>query len=244
MSDFEHTLFDEIIHLKRVGSTTTKAESMVRNRNVSGNFLIFADEQSSGKGRRGASWHSPEGGIWMTLGLYNLDAPSNFTLFTGVCVYQALKQYIPDGDLRIKWPNDIMLNDRKICGIHTDHLAFQHYHLVGIGINVNNREFPNDLEGIASSISVLTGQENDKYAIMRTFFDIFASRLPEFIEFGWERFLSLYRDNCFLKGKSIAIETPFKKFGGTVVGINKEGALLLRLDNGMIQPFYGGTVVL
>ncbi len=244
MSDFEHPFFDEIIHLKRVGSTTSKADSMIRNRRVQGNFLIYADEQSAGKGRRGASWHSPEGGIWMTIGLFGLEVSSNFTLFTGVCLHQALNKFIGEGDCRIKWPNDIMLNDKKICGIHTEHIQFHRYHLIGIGINVNNREFPQDIESIASSISILTGTEHDRFEIMQTFFDTFASKLPEFIEFGWEHFHEYYRRNCFLKGKSIAIETPFKRFEGTAVGINKEGALLLKLDNGMIQPFYSGTVVL
>ncbi len=243
MSDFEHPFFDEIIHLNRIGSTTSKADSMVRNRQVQGNFLIYADEQSAGKGRRGTSWHSPEGGIWMTIGLYGLEASSNFTLFTGVCVHQALKRFIEDGDPKIKWPNDIMLKDKKICGIHTEHISFHRYHLIGIGINVNNTEFPNDLDDIASSISIQTGIEHDRIEIMRAFFDTFASKLPEFIEFGWEKFLPYYRENCYLKGKNIAIETPFKRFEGTVVGINKEGALLLKLDNGMIQPFYSGTVM-
>ncbi len=224
MSDFEHPFFDEIYHLKRIGSTTSKAESMVRNRMITGNFLVYADEQSSGKGRKGNAWFSPPGGIWMTMGLLNLEAASNFTLFTGVCVLQALKQVLCDADTRIKWPNDIMLNDKKICGIHTEHLSFQHYHLVGIGINVNNREFPQDLSGIASSIVAETGRERDLIEIMKAVFDRFAASLPAFIENGWEYFLPIYRENCFLKGKRIVLETPFKRFEGEVAGVNREGA--------------------
>ncbi|MCK4311163.1 MAG: biotin--[acetyl-CoA-carboxylase] ligase [Candidatus Cloacimonetes bacterium] len=242
MKNFSHPFFDDVIYYNKLDSTSKRAEKLIKTNEAHGNFLVIAREQSAGIGRKKNSWFSPKGGIWITAAIYGLSVESNLTIFTGICIHRALIELFPDLEnvLRIKWPNDIYLSDKKLCGILSSHLSVIKYHLLGIGINTNVDEFPQELTDIATSLKNELNSEIDNLTILNTLFDIFAEDLPYFIEGNLD--VKYFKRNSLLLNKTVELDTDFDKFTGISRGINKQGALLLELKEGMIQPFFAGTV--
>ena len=179
----------------------------------------------------------------MSVGLYGLTVSSNLTIFTGICIHKALTKLFPEikSNLKIKWPNDIFLNNKKLCGILSNSFQAEKYHLLGIGLNSNVCEIPLELDDIATSLKKELDHNIDNKVLVTKIFDNFASYLPDFIE--WKLDVKYYNEHSLLKGRTIELDTDFDKFTGIAKGINKSGALLIELKPGMIQPFYAGTVV-
>lgn len=236
-------LFDEIINLKSVNSTSKYAEKLVKKNEVSGNFLVIAERQSNGLGRDKNRWFSPKNGLYLTAGLYGLLSSSSLTIFSGICLHKALKKLFPKikKKLKIKWPNDIYLGNKKLCGVLSQKLSVENYHLIGIGLNTNIAEFPDELKESATSLRLELQREVSNEDITKSVFTIFAEYFPDFIENGLD--LKYYKKHSLLIGKQILLDTNFEQFSGKVINLNKDGALLLRLSSGMIQPFYAGSVV-
>lgn len=243
MKDFQHPLFDEVYFYEKLISTSNQAAKMIKDQTAQGNFLIISNEQTGGKGRGNNSWTSPPGGIWMNAALYGLTVTSNITIFTGICIHKALSELFPKlkDDLKIKWPNDILFKGKKLCGILSSQLSSSRYHLIGIGINTNIDELPAEISDIATSISNNLCEPVDNIKIVQKIFDILAADLPQLIETGFD--LQYFKAHSFLKGKIIVLNTDYDRFSGTCKGINKNGAILLELKSGMIQPFFAGSVV-
>jgi BirA family transcriptional regulator, biotin operon repressor / biotin---[acetyl-CoA-carboxylase] ligase len=243
MKNFQHPLFDEVYHYEKLISTSKQATKLINNQTAQGNFLIIANEQSGGIGRGKNTWSSPLGGIWMTAALYGLSVSSNLTIFTGICIHKALCELFPEfgTDFEIKWPNDIFLKNRKLCGILASHNQSDKYHLLGIGLNSNVEQYPEVISETAISLSDFLQKEVENEIIIAKIFDKFAADLPEFIEGNFD--LKYFKQNSFLKGKEIILDTDFDQFSGLCKGINKSGAILIKLKSGMIQPFYAGSVL-
>ncbi len=243
MKDFKHPLFDEIYLFKKSVSTSKQAIKLIKDQTAQGNFLVIADEQSGGIGRNKNKWFSPLGGIWMTAGLYGFSVSSNLTIFTGISIHKALCDLFPQirEKLKIKWPNDIYLNDKKLCGILSNNLNSRKYHLIGIGMNTNVKEFDVNLAPNATSLQIELDNLVDNKSILTHIFDGFASALPNFIE--GELDVKYFNQHSLLKGLQIELDTDYDTFRGRAIGIDKNGALLIELKPGMIQPFYAGSVI-
>ena len=243
MKDFKHPLFDEVFYFNKLGSTSSKVERLINSNAASGNFLCIAGEQSSGKGRGKNSWLSPAGGLWLTAALYGFNFQSNITIFTGICIHKTLSELFPSisNNLTIKWPNDIYLNNKKLCGILSSNLSGKKYHLIGIGINTNLIELDEILAPNATSLQIELDRSVDNNEILTQFFNIYASALPNFVE--GELDVKYFNQHSLLKGLHIELDTDYDIFRGKVKGIDKSGALQIELKSGMIQPFYAGSVV-
>ena len=129
-------------------------------------LVILADEMAQSKGRFKRSWHAPRGGLWMTIAMVNTLLPENCRLFSmaaGVSCCEVLRHY--GIAAKIKWVNDIMVDNRKVAGILTETFTggspAEEYVLVGIGINVNNSQFPSGLFAKAVSVKSCLGREVD-----------------------------------------------------------------------------------
>lgn len=243
MKNFSHLLFDEVYTYDKIVSTSKQAEKLIRNQNVQGNFLVIAAKQSGGIGRNRNHWFSPEGGIWLTTALYGLQTPPSIPLFTGICIHKTLCSTFPNlaSKLTLKWPNDIYLENRKLSGILSQKMEAFNYHLLGIGLNSNICELPEDLKENAISLRSVLKREIDNRDLIIKLFDLIASDLPEFVENNFDS--SYFNQHSFLNGKQIVLDTDFDRYAGKCKGVNKDGALLIELKSGMIQPFYAGTVL-
>ena len=155
----------EIKYFRVIDSTNLECRRIAQNSGFQNGLLAVADRQDSGRGRRGRSWSCPEGvNIAMSLLLrpaISPDKASMLTLLAAMAVAKGIEE-LTDLDVKIKWPNDIVINNRKICGILTEmnvEMDYIDYVIVGIGINVNQTVFDEQIENIASSIKTEAGQE-------------------------------------------------------------------------------------
>lgn len=101
---------------------------------------VRAGAQSSGLGRSGHHWHSPQGGLWFTFDLYHPQATQSFALFAGSCLHRLLNELYDIPDLKIKWTNDLYYKNQKLAGILCRYQMIERYYVIGIGINTNNVE--------------------------------------------------------------------------------------------------------
>jgi len=242
MKNFTHPLFDNVIHLPFTLSTMDYAQQMMRSEDGRGNFLIIADQQRSGKGRQDAAWFSPLGGLWFTAAIFGLVSKANLTIFTGISLHKIIIGLYPalkDG-LKLKWPNDLYYNDKKIAGIITQHYPHYKYHCIGIGINTNVSHFPDHLHDNAGSLMNILGKQVENGKLLAKFCDEFGEQFPEFIENSLD--IDYFNQNSLLNGKQITLDTSYEHYTGIARGINQEGALLIELSSKMVQPFYSGTV--
>ncbi|GAJ11566.1 unnamed protein product, partial [marine sediment metagenome] len=158
----------EIYYFPELKSTNimAKEKALHRAEGISEGTLIIAERQSAGKGRLGREWFSPAGGIWLSIILYPQLSPSyisRITLMTAVAVVKAIK-VCTQIESQIKWPNDILINEKKVCGILTEmsaELDIINWVVVGIGINVNidYREFPEDIQENTISLKEASSKE-------------------------------------------------------------------------------------
>ena len=241
----EIPFFDQILTYKKIDSTFTRARQLIVNKVVRGNFLLVAETQSTGKGRKENRWFSPPGGLWFTAGFFNLPLKSSLTIYMAITIVQAINKLYPDttAHLTIKWPNDLFLNGQKIGGILTSAFPDLNYILSGTGLNTNNKEFPEELREHSASLSIFLQREIDNEELLLEIFQSFLAGLPDYLENELENLKTIFNSKySYLTDKKIVLQTEFDELTGLVKGINREGALILLLKNGSYLPIYSGTV--
>ncbi len=223
----------EIVCLDVVDSTNTKAKELAEKGYPSGT-LVVAQQQTAGKGRRGRGWESPAGsGIFMTLLLkpaIDPDHASMLTLVAALSVAKALAE-ITQADVKIKWPNDIVVNGKKICGILTE-MSAQLNHInhivIGIGINVHNEDFSEELRPVASSLLLECKKRFCRAEIIAKTLGYFETYYAEFLK--TENLQILAADyNALLVNmhKNVRVLDPKEPFEGTAAGITENGELIV-----------------
>jgi len=212
-------------------------------------LLVIADEQTAGRGRRGRTWSTPAGSaVAFSLVLRPALAPESISMVTlvmGLAVAQAVEELygLAAG---IKWPNDVVINGRKLSGTLTEMSAEAeavHYLVVGTGINANMTAFPEELRQTATSLTLELGRSVNRAeliaAVMRHFeadYDRFtaqgdlASLLPE------------YNRLLVSRGKEVRVLEPGHEYSGTSHGIDERGRLLVEKADGEVTRVYAGEV--
>ncbi|HPT71103.1 MAG TPA: biotin--[acetyl-CoA-carboxylase] ligase [Candidatus Cloacimonadota bacterium] len=242
--DFSHPFFDECLWYTKLSSTTTQVLSLIKENAVNGNVLVIADQQLNGRGRNNLTWISPTGGIWMTAALYNLNQLNCITLFIGNCIFKALIEMYPEigESLYLKWPNDIMLGDKKIAGILSENYPSLSYTLIGIGIDTNIDSMPSDIQDFSTSLLIFLHKETDNKALITSIYNYLLNELPLILENHTNSTIQFHNEHSFLKNKKIEINTDFGSYTGYFSHVNYEGAIVLNMPGGIKQPFFSGSV--
>lgn len=224
----------EVLYFDTIDSTNTKAQELAEKGYQSGT-LVVADKQESGKGRRGRSWVSPSGtGIFMTLMIKPDINPNNASMLTLVAALAVAKAItsVTGEEAMIKWPNDIVVNGKKVCGILTEMNAqfdYINHIVVGIGINVHNESFPEEISQMASSLMIEAGGKRFHRA------QIIADTMSYFEQY-YDTFLktqdlsALVREYDKLlvnRNKSVRVLDPKEPFDGKAMGITPKGELIV-----------------
>ena len=224
----------EVLYFDTIDSTNTKAQELAEKGYPSGT-LVVADKQESGKGRRGRSWVSPSGtGIFMTLMIKPDINPNNASMLTLVAALAVAKAItsVTGEEAMIKWPNDIVVNGKKVCGILTEMNAqfdYINHIVVGIGINVHNESFPEEISQMASSLMIEAGGKRFHRA------QIIAETMSYFEQY-YDTFLktqdlsALVREYDKLlvnRNKSVRVLDPKEPFDGKAMGITPKGELIV-----------------
>jgi len=240
----------EILHFKEISSTNDLGLKLARQGYPEGT-LIIAECQSCGRGRLDRSWVSPEGGIYLSLILRPQASPDRvpfLTLLAGVAVAKGIKKIL-NLPLLLKWPNDLLINGKKVSGILTEmeaELDKVNFTVVGIGINVNVRadQLPERPDYPAISLMVEMGREVDRRPLLQEILLAIEDGYLEFKAGNYTSILEAYRELDGILGKKAKIKTLQGVIEGEAEGIEKDGALRLRLSNGRVKRIRSGEVIL
>lgn len=207
-------------------------------------FAVIAETQSSGKGRRGKSWDSPSGGLWLTSAL---AVPSVETVLQSamVAAHAVASAVLVETGIRtlVKWPNDLLIERRKVCGILTETLVQTGSTtlLVGIGINVNNLVSPDRLPH-ATSLRAGLGHSIDVQHLCECVLNALEHDLNTLILLGFEMFSSWLDTNLALRNELVTVEFNDQQESGRVTGLSRTGALLLRNPEGLLREVDAGGI--
>ncbi len=206
-------------------------------------FLVITDEQSQGIGRNNNAWFSPPGGLWFTYCLKTINQPSQVSLVIGNCLYITILEQFPHllGRLKIKWPNDLLIDGRKLAGILINH--YQNYLIVGVGINTNitDVKFETKLEPV--SLKIVNSFHISNIALLNNFLLNLQNALPEFSLSGMCSIVDNLNANLYGKDNEIAFNTGKEIVSGTLTGISEDGAIVIRNKSGNFTHHYSGSIL-
>ena len=207
--------------------------------------VFIAEVQNHGKGSRGRGWVSPRGtGIWHSI-LLKPDIPpsevSQITLVAGLAVCKAIGM-----DAKIKWPNDIVIGTKKVCGILTEMSAetdMVHYVVCGIGINVNTEKFDAEIKHRATSMYIESGDKQIRNDIIARELNYFEYYYKKFLEGGLCAILDEYKENCVTIGRDVTVIYKKENVTGKAADIDENGALVVETADGTIRVTSGEVSV-
>ena len=237
-----------IFHFFKVDSTNTVAMRLGEEGEAHGTVVV-AEEQTSGRGRAGHSWHSEKAaGIYVSILLQPQISPMlapALTLVAGLAAYDAIAEgsgLLPD----IRWPNDVLLKGKKVCGILTEMQAEPdrvHFAVIGIGINVNQPKMPGDLASVATSMRMETGRVHSRLELLARLLRHLDRYYNQFIAEGAAPILRRFAEvSSYFEGKRVRMSTSTDNFVGTTAGLEPMGILRVKRDDGKIESVISGTV--
>lgn len=238
----------EIRYWRQLPSTQPAAHEWARQGAEEG-ALVITEEQTQGRGRLGRYWYSPPySGIWMSLVLrppIPLTQAPQLTLMASVAVTRALRR-ATGLDVRIKWPNDLLIDGKKICGILTELRGEQdqvQYVVMGTGINVNatSDQWLADLEEKATSLAIIGGRTYSRAELIAAILGDLEDMYDGFLSYGFEPIRILWEEYANMLGTVIRASTPRGEVTGEAVGLDPAGALLVRQGDRLL-PIYSTDI--
>lgn len=238
----------QTVHFVRETDSTNALAKRLAAEGAPHGLLVVAELQTAGRGRLGRTWTAPAGSsVMMSLMLrppIAPDAAPMLTLVMGLSVAQAV------GRLRmkttIKWPNDVVLSRKKICGILTEmNLERNRIRevIIGVGINVNMERFPEEIADKATSLYLEGGKYYDRNRVTALVLERFEDNYEKFVKTGDLRLLrSDYNALLANRGKPVRVLDPICPYEGTALGINNGGELLVKRGDGFVETVRSGEV--
>lgn len=238
-----------IVHFDSITSTNTKAKELALKGEKEGTVVI-AEEQTAGRGRLGRSWISPKGkGIWMSILLRPNISPANAAKITQIGAASVCEGIREIGiDVKIKWPNDITANGKKVCGILTEmsgELNTVNYIVIGIGINANIdlSDFPEELIETATSLKVVSGNGIDRKKLVSNILNKFEYLYKELVEENSiSKSIKTCKESSAILGKEIRIISKNNEEIAKAIEITEEGELIVEKHDGQQKKIISGEI--
>jgi len=252
-------------HFNKIDSTNLWAKENLKTFDRNSSYIITADSQSNGQGSKSRNWHSPEGGLYCTICIPLTESKKNIhtlSLLTGICISDTLSNNnnnnnnicISDTlsndniDIQLKWPNDLILNNKKIGGILSESIIENNINwlIIGFGINMNTKF--EDIEAInrplypASSIYIETKKYISNDIFIDAFIKNFNELFEEWLKDGFTNFIEKYNQKNILINKFVEISYGDLIKFGSFYGIGNNGELLLTTPIGP-ETFYNGDII-
>ncbi len=236
------------LYLEEVDSTNEEIRRQAAQGACHGTLAV-AGKQTAGRGRRGRNWFSPEdGSIYMSLLLrpsFPPDRASMLTLVMALAVCRAIHR-VCGLEAFIKWPNDILVNQKKVCGILTE-LQLKEgeidFIVIGIGINLSQKEFPGEFSENATSLFLETGRAVAKEELVNQVMAEFEECYESFLQSRDMSLLKQEYDNLLInRGRQVLVIGLQGEWTGEALGIDDAGELLVRRGQGKIERVFAGEV--
>jgi len=211
--------------------------------------LVIAGRQTAGRGRLGRAWFSEPGvGLYFSI-ILRPPVPAAqsavLTLALGLGVARGIGEAC-GRQCDIRWPNDVLLNEKKCAGILVEMSGggeSVHYAIAGVGINVNHTSLPPDLSGVATSLRIETGCEYMLDTVLAAVLRNAERYYGMFLERGAPAVTDAFaRASSYVHGKRVVIESGASRIRGTTVGLDPSGVLRLQMEDGRIEPILAGSV--
>ena len=238
----------KVVYYDETDSTNNQAKAYGEKGEAHGTLFV-ADMQAAGKGRRGRVWVSPAGSsIYMTILLHPDVLPTKapqLTLVMAMAVAEGIRK-VTGLETKIKWPNDIIVNGRKVCGILTEmstEIDYINYVVIGDGINVNQETFPEEIRDTATSLKIETGSSVRRSVLIATIMECFEQFYEVFMTTDDLSGLQ-ERYNAMLVnlGREVRVLEPGNEYEAHALGINRTGELIVRTVDGQEKEIYAGEV--
>ena len=221
-------MFELLVWLRETDSTQKRLKE--------GSFpcgtVFVADMQKEGKGRKGRRWESREGGLYFSFVLCGeaFSKPFQIPLLAGL----SISDFLNSLGIRtaVKWPNDVYVCGRKVAGILAE--LVKDRIIVGVGLNVNQRSFPRDLEDRATSIYLTTGKSWNRKEILLGVLEKLEEYLRDYKEEGFESFREKIEERLLFRGEEVVVLSE-KPIAGILEGIDEDGFLILRTSEGFVR---------
>ncbi len=234
-----------IHYFKETESTNILARDMAGS--VDEGTVVIAESQTGGRGRMGRKWISPEGGIWLSVVLkprmQPLHAP-RITLLAGVAVAKTIRNIgLP---AKIKWPNDVLINGKKVCGILTEigaEMDSIQYVVVGVGIdaNVDTETFPEEFRDSSTSLKNELGFDINRVEFVQKLLIELEALYLKFQKEGFTSIIEEWRMMSVTIGQWVKITTQSRIIYGEAVGVDSDGALILETGEGRLEKIVAGN---
>ncbi|HEY6952114.1 MAG TPA: biotin--[acetyl-CoA-carboxylase] ligase [Bacteroidota bacterium] len=229
-----------------IDSTNACAKTLAETGTPEGTVIV-ADHQSAGRGRLGRTWVSePGANLLFSVVLrptLQKESAALLTFFSAVFIARAVEK-VSKLPVECKWPNDILVHGRKCCGIllensfQQERLAFS---IVGIGINVNQETFPDDLNDRATSLFRECGKKYDRVEVLRTLLQEADGLLPVIQKGSAHKIMEEWNAHCSMFGKPVTVSYGENIVSGTALHLDPEGGLVIKTPEGT-STFYAGDV--
>lgn len=238
-----------VFYYDTIGSTNTKAKELAAN-GVPEGTVVISEEQTSGRGRLGRAWISPKyKGVWMSIVLRPDIDPMNVAKITQVgaaAVYNAIKSL--GIDTSIKWPNDIILNHKKVCGILTEmnaEINKINYVIMGIGINVNldKEDILDDINSVATSLKIESNNSIDRKKLVSSLLNNFEALYEDFLDNPkMKKTIDICKVHSAIIGKEIRVIKRDSTLNAKAIDINEDGKLVVQYKDGSKEALFSGEV--
>lgn len=252
LSQLRTKAFGQPLHVLEVVKTTQEELRRLAEQGAPEGTLVIAEEQTLGRGRHGRKWYSPAGqGIWMSL-LLRPGQPIVFaaqlTLLTAVAVCRAMRK-VSGADVGIKWPNDLLVQGKKLCGILVESISEDEllkYCIIGIGIDVNlhQEDIPEKLRSVATSLRIESGARQDRAKLIAEIMHELEQLYDLYKQEGFAPISHLWEALSVTIGQRVKIRTPEGELGGLATGLDSTGALLMTDDHGKARTIFSGEIQL
>ncbi len=211
--------------------------------------LTITSRQTGGRGRGRNRWWAADGSLTFSLTIdanaFNLQSSDwpKMSLTIGLSICEAIEQFVANRRIHLKWPNDVYLDRKKVCGVLVETIASRPAVIViGIGINVNNSfvEAPDELRAFATSMRDIASMQFDLTDVLIVALQQMEQRIQD-VAAGSDELTEAWRSKCFLEGRTVSIDLGPRQVSGVCQGIDHDGALMIQSEGGF-ERFFAGVI--
>ncbi|MBP5399544.1 MAG: biotin--[acetyl-CoA-carboxylase] ligase [Alphaproteobacteria bacterium] len=220
-------------------STNDEAKKLIVEKSK---IVVTAKMQTDGRGRFGHKWIGLDGNLFMTLGFSWKSENTNILgLISSLAIFNSIKNYKPDCDIMLKWPNDVLINNRKISGILLEIVPPSKV-IIGIGVNICAAPDIDNTATYSATCLKEHGIAVDRIGFMRTYLEAFTNIVSTYQKEGQQKIIDMWLDNAHKIGQKITVRGEKTQISGEFAGLDKQGYLLLKTSDNDIKTISAGDI--
>ena len=239
--------FTKVHYFKKISSTNEVAHDLAKKGAKEGEYVV-AEQQTHGRGRLQRKWLSKPGNLYVSLILrpkIAIQEASHLTFVASLAVAKTLEKYLAMAP-SLKWPNDVLVDGKKIAGILTEIATTGSkidFVIVGIGMNINQEKFPKSLSQTAASLYQILGKPLKLDQVLEQLLQSFDEWYTAYLKQGFSVIKEMWEEKSVIIGREVEVRDHRKRIKGLALGIDKNGARLLQIPSGETVPVYTGDLI-